>query len=183
MSPVGVGDFAPERSRPEAARPDKRADVGSLIESDIQQFDGLLNSFIADTQAHCAVIVDRSGRLLTQAGDTGAMDNVTFASLVAGDFAASDQLARLLGEAEFSSLYHAGVGRSMFLADIAGWGILAALFDGKTTLGMIRLRSKTTVPKIAAVFEEIFARPKSANVGMDDTWMSEAEDEIDKLFS
>ncbi|MGQ0814653.1 MAG: roadblock/LC7 domain-containing protein [Gemmatimonadota bacterium] len=161
-----------------------RDGVGSLITSDVDQMNGLLNAFVAEAQAHCAVLVDRTGRLLTLAGDTGAMDNITFASLVAGDFAASDQLARLLGEEEFSSLYHAGEGRSMFLADISGWGILAALFDGKTTLGMVRLRSKTLVPKLAAVFEGISARPQpiAKNLGMDNSWVSEAEDEIDKLF-
>lgn len=161
-----------------------RDGIGSLIEGDIQQFDGLLSGFVGEAQSYCAALVDRSGRLLALAGDSGAMDNVTFASLVAGDFAASDQLARLLGEEEFSSLYHAGDGRSMFLADISGWGILAALFDSKTTLGMIRLRSKTLVPRLADVFEAIAARPKrsESSPGMDNSWMSEAEDEIDKLF-
>lgn len=161
-----------------------REGIASLVEGDIQQLGGLLNSFVGEAQADCAVIVDRSGRMLTHVGDTGAMDNTSFASLVAGDFAASDQLARLLGEEEFSSLYHAGEGRSMYLADISGWGILAALFDGKTTLGMIRLRSKTVVPKIAEIFEMISARPKSAanTLGMDNAWVNEAEDEIDKLF-
>lgn len=160
-----------------------RDGIESLSIVDVQDLSALLNGFVAETQAYCAALVDRSGRLLTHVGDTGAMDNVSFASLVAGDFAASDQLARLLGEEEFSSLYHAGQGRSLFLADVSGWGILAALFDSKSTLGMIRLRSKSTVPRIAVVFEGISARPKTATVGMDNTWMSQAEDEIDKLFS
>lgn len=161
-----------------------RDGIGSLVEDDIRQIGGLLDTFIEGTQADCAVIVDRTGRMLTYAGNTGAMDNITFASLVAGDFAASDQLARLLGEEEFSSLYHAGEGRSMYLADISGWGILAALFNGRTTLGMIRLRSKTVVPKIAEIFEMISTRPKTeeTTLGMDNAWVSEAEDEIDKLF-
>lgn len=159
-----------------------REGIGSLEQVDVTQFEALLNGFIAEAQAYCAVLVDRSGRLLIHTGDSGAMDNTTFASLVAGDFAASDQLARLLGEEEFSSLYHAGQGRSMFLADVAGWGILAALFDAKTTLGMIRLRSRSVVPRIAAVFDSVAARPKR-NDAMDNTWVSEAEDEIDKLFS
>ena len=161
-----------------------RDGIGTLTESDVQQLDRLLNSFVADARASCAVLVDRSGRQLTKAGDTAALDSATFASLVAGDFAASDQLARLLGEDEFSSLYHAGEGNSMFLADVSGWGILAALFDGNTTLGMIRLRSRLVVPRLAAVFAEIAARPKQSalSLGMDNNWLSEAQDEIDRLF-
>jgi predicted regulator of Ras-like GTPase activity (Roadblock/LC7/MglB family) len=160
-----------------------RDGIVSLSETDAAQLTSLLQTFITETQAHCALLCDRSGRLLTQSGDTGTMDNITFASLVAGDFAASDQLARTLGEQEFSSLYHAGEGRSMYLADVSGYGILAAVFDAKTTVGMIRLKSKTTVPRLVSLFEEMAQRPaKPLGIGMDDNWMNEAEDEIDRLF-
>ncbi|HEX6007191.1 MAG TPA: roadblock/LC7 domain-containing protein [Burkholderiales bacterium] len=160
-----------------------RDGIGSLSETDAAQLTSLLANFVGETQADCAVLCDRSGRLLTLSGDLGAMDQTAFASLVAGDFAASDQLARLLGEDEFSSLYHAGLGRSMYLADVSGYGILAALFNGATTLGMIRLKSRTTVPRLVELFEQIASRsPADSGMGMDENWMSEAEDEIDRLF-
>lgn len=159
-----------------------RDGIGSITETDAVQLTSLLESFVGETQAHCALLCDRSGRLLGQSGDTQSMDNITFASLVAGDFAAADQLARLLGEDEFSSLYHAGEGRSMYLADVSGYGILAALFDGQTTLGMIRLKSRSTVPRLITLFEQIAQRPRTAAFGMDNNWMAEAEDEIDRLF-
>lgn len=160
-----------------------RDGIGSLSEIDAQRLTSILESFIAETHADCALLCDRSGRLLTRSGDTGLMDNTTFASLVAGDFAASDQLARLLGEEEFSSLYHAGEGRSMYLADVSGYSILAAVFDDRTTLGMLRLKSRAAVPKLIELFEEIASRPTSQmGIGMDAGWMSEAEDEIDRLF-
>lgn len=160
-----------------------RDGIGSLSETDADQLTSLLEHFVGETQADCAVLCDRSGRLLTLSGDLGAMDQTAFASLVAGDFAASDQLARLLGEEEFSSLYHAGLGRSMYLADVSGYGILAALFNGATTLGMIRLKSRTTVPRLVELFEQIASRaPGESSLGMDENWMNEAEDEIDRLF-
>jgi predicted regulator of Ras-like GTPase activity (Roadblock/LC7/MglB family) len=160
-----------------------RDGIGSLSEIDAQRLSSLLNTFLGETHAACALLCDRSGRLLIKSGDTGAMDETTFASLVAGDFAASDQLARLLGEEEFSSLYHAGEGRSMYLADVSGYSILAAIFDGGTTLGMIRLKSRTVVPMLVALFEEMAKAPNSkSGIGMDAKWMSEAEDEIDRLF-
>jgi predicted regulator of Ras-like GTPase activity (Roadblock/LC7/MglB family) len=143
---------------------------------DVRRLEELLSTFVAEAQAGCAILVDRSGRLLTAAGETAGMDRVTFASLVAGDFAASDQLASLLGESEFSSLYHQGDGRSMYLADISGWAILAALFDGRTTLGMVRLRSKAVVPKFASVFAEMAARgPARPSAAFEQGWAAEAE--------
>ncbi|HEY8507926.1 MAG TPA: roadblock/LC7 domain-containing protein [Steroidobacteraceae bacterium] len=157
--------------------------IGSLTETEAAQLTSLLNHFVAETHADCAVLCDRSGRLLTRSGDLGSMDETAFASLVAGDFAASDQLARLLGEEEFSSLYHAGLGRSMYLADVSGYGILAALFNGSTTLGLIRLKSRTTVPRLVEILERIASRePSDLGMGMDQNWMNDAENEIDRLF-
>jgi len=161
-----------------------RQTITSVGTEDLDQLDGLLNVFLGETQARCAMIVDRSGRLLTIAGDGGAIDHVTLASLVAGDFAASAQLATMLGEGEFSSLYHHGGERSMYLADIAGWAILAALFDGRTTLGMIRLKTRSVVPKLAGRFEAIATRAAAPEkVEFSGAWAEEAENQIDRLFA
>ena len=74
-----------------------RDGIGAITETDAEQLSTLLDKFVGETHARCVLLCDRSGRLLSQSGDTDSMDNITFASLVAGDFAASDQLARLLG--------------------------------------------------------------------------------------
>ena len=162
----------------------RRDGISFFGPQDIEQLDVLMSSFLRETQAACAVLVDRSGRLLASVGDTGSMDRITFASLVAGDFAASDQLASLLGEPEFSSLYHQGEGRSMFLADVGGWAILAALFDGRTTLGMVRVKSKVVVPKFTTLFADFAARGPAAPLKeLQADWAAEAEDEIDRLFA
>lgn len=151
---------------------------------DVERLDRLMSGFLGETHARCVLLVDRSGRLLTAAGDIGNLDQVTFASLVAGDFAASDQLAAMLGEAEFSSLYHQGEGRAMYLADVGGWAILAALFDGRTTLGMVRLKSKAVVPRFATLFAELAARgPMRPTAELQNDWVAEAESQIDRLFA
>ncbi len=112
------------------------------------------------------------------------MDGITFASLVAGDFGASDQLASLLGETEFTSLYHKGADRSMFLADLAGTAILAVLFGNKTTLGMVRIKTRTVVPKFISLFEELVARgPAGRLMQFEQGWANEAETALDDLFN
>jgi predicted regulator of Ras-like GTPase activity (Roadblock/LC7/MglB family) len=81
-----------------------------------------------------------------------------FASLTAADFSANDQLARLIGERDFSTLFHQGEKESMFLADVARRLILVVLFDNRTTLGLVRLKLRGTVHELAERFEEVFAR-------------------------
>ncbi len=157
----------------------------SLRAEDLEALDSVIGTFLAESKVRCALLVDRTGRSITGAGELRELDQTTFASLAAADFAASDQLARLLGEQEFASLYHAGERHSMYLADVGGQAILAALFDGGTTLGLVRLRSKAVVPRLSAVLAEMSARPAQPvqALGVDDGWLSAAADEIDRLFN
>jgi predicted regulator of Ras-like GTPase activity (Roadblock/LC7/MglB family) len=158
--------------------------IASIGTQDLEQFEQLLAVFLRETNARCALLVDRTGRLLTSAGDTGGFDHVTFATLAAADFAASDQLATLLGENEFASLYHHGERHSMYLADLSGWAILAALFDRKTTLGMVRIKTRGLVPKFSVVFDGLAERgPSGSVVQMEVGWAADVEDEIDRLFA
>jgi predicted regulator of Ras-like GTPase activity (Roadblock/LC7/MglB family) len=157
--------------------------ISILGVDDVRGFEQHLTTFLGDTAARCALLVDRAGRLLARVGDTD-LDETAFASLASADFAASDQLAALLGESEFSSLYHHGAHRSMFLADIAGTAILAVLFDTRTTLGMVRIKTRTIVPLIAESLQHIVQRgPSGAVVQMDSDWAAQAESEIDRLFA
>lgn len=158
----------------------------SFLPQDLEQLDRLLLTFIDSTSARCALLVDRSGQLLTSAGDATSFDGTTFASLAAADFAASDQLAKLLGENEFKSLYHQGENDSMYLVDIGGRAILAALFNGGTTLGLVRLTTRNLLPEIEILFQTVSGRgaagPEQPQY-FDSGWLSEAEGEIDKLFA
>jgi predicted regulator of Ras-like GTPase activity (Roadblock/LC7/MglB family) len=151
---------------------------------DVAAFEALLREFITDTGALCTMLVDRTGRMLADAGDTASLDGVAFASLASADFAASDQLAELLGEDEFTSLYHHGAERSMFLAEIGGTAILAAIFDTRTTLGMVRITTKSLVPRFAECFARLAeSGPSGHVVQMETGWADEAESEIDRLFA
>ena len=153
----------------------------SLGEQDYHRITGHLNDLLRESNARCAMLVDRTGQLLANAGDQLQFDPTAFASLTAADFSANDQLAKMIGEHEFSSLFHQGEKESMYLADIAHRVILVALFDNRTTLGMVRLKVKSTVEELTRLFEAMFTRggdkPKLEGFAS-----QEAEDEIDKLF-
>jgi predicted regulator of Ras-like GTPase activity (Roadblock/LC7/MglB family) len=158
--------------------------IGILGADDVSRFEELLNCLIAETRCRSAFLVDRAGRLLTSAGDRAGLDETAFASLASAGFAASTQLAALLGEEEFTSLYHHGHDRSMFVADVAGAAVLAVLFDSRTTLGMIRIKTKALVPGLAEHILRLSQHgPSGPVVHMEADWAAEAENEIDRLFN
>lgn len=156
----------------------------SFEEQDASRIDELLQSFLYESHARCALLVDRTGQLITIAGERPSFDSTAFASLAAADFSANDQLATMIGEQEFSTLFHQGEKDSMYLADIAKRVILVVLFDDRATLGMVRIKVRSAVRELSEIFSQLFARVATErNVRrLEDTWVDEAEDEIDRLF-
>jgi predicted regulator of Ras-like GTPase activity (Roadblock/LC7/MglB family) len=156
----------------------------SLEEADYHRITEHLNALLKESNSRVAMLVDRTGQLLANAGEQLSFDPTAFASLTAADFSANDQLAKMIGEPEFASLFHQGEKESMYLADVARRVILVVLFDQRTTVGMVRLRVKQTVGDLSKLFEEMFARAASGEAAGEKKagLLEGAEDEIDKLF-
>src|SRR5665647_211875 len=153
----------------------------SFTEDDFGTITTVLQRFLYDAKARCALLVDRSGQLVATVGEPPNFDATAFATLTAADFSANDQLARLIGESDFNVLFHQGERESMYLADVARRVILVVLFDNRTTLGLVRLKMKGAVFELTRLFEAVFARPTSAQGGAPG-FLAGADDEIDKLF-
>src|SRR5881628_22825 len=151
----------------------------SFTEDDFAAITQLLQRFLYESSARCALLVDRSGQLVATVGEQPKFDPTAFATLTAADFSANDQLAKLIGENEFNSLFHQGEKESMYLADIAHRVILVVLFDNRTTLGLVRLKMKPTVQELTELFQQVFARGTTAATP---NILAGADDEIDKLF-
>ena len=151
----------------------------SFTEDDFGAITSALERFLTDSNARSALLVDRTGQLVATCGERPTFDPTAFATLTAADFSANDQLAKLIGEKDFQSLFHQGEKESMYLADIARRVILVVLFDNRTTLGLVRLKTKTTVAELNQLFDKVFSRgtdQKQPHV------LAGADDEIDKLF-
>jgi predicted regulator of Ras-like GTPase activity (Roadblock/LC7/MglB family) len=154
----------------------------SFTEDDFSAINQSLQRFLYDSNARCALLVDRTGQLVTTVGESPAFDPTAFATLTAADFSANDQLARLIGERDFNTLFHQGERESMYLADVARRVILVILFDNRTTLGLVRLKTKLVVDDLAKLFEQVFTRGTAAGAAGTPNVLAGAEDEIDRLF-
>jgi predicted regulator of Ras-like GTPase activity (Roadblock/LC7/MglB family) len=153
----------------------------SFSESDFKQIQQHLQAFLRESNARCALLVDRNGQLVATVGDAPKFDSAAFASLTAADFSANDQLAKMIGEAEFASLVHQGEKESMYLTDVAKRVILVVLFDVRTTLGLVKLKAKAAVENLNKTFEAMFNRVGTGPAPQKGL-LEGAEDEIDKLF-
>src|SRR3569832_58928 len=137
----------------------------SFTEDDFAAITQSLQRYLHESNARSALLVDRSGQLVATVGEQPKFDPTAFATLTAADFSANDQLAKLIGESDFNSLFHQGEKESMYLADVERRVILVVLYDNRTTLGLVRLKMKETVNELTRLFEQVFARPTQAQGG------------------
>ena len=153
----------------------------SFTQDDFDAITQTLQRFLYDSNARCALLVDRTGQLVATVGEQPNFDPTAFATLTAADFSANDQLARLIDESDVNTLFHQGEKESMYLADVARRVILVVLFDNRTTLGLVRLKMKQAVDELTRLFEAVFERERQAQSTRPNI-LAGADDEIDRLF-
>jgi predicted regulator of Ras-like GTPase activity (Roadblock/LC7/MglB family) len=131
-----------------------------IHEADAVRIDAVLGRFLADSGCAAALLIDRSGQPLAESGVSRTLDTGSIGALAAGAFSATAALARLLGESEFSVLFHEGVRESMHVSTVDDATILLAIFDERTTVGMVRLFAREASTSIGGILEETRKRPK-----------------------
>lgn len=154
----------------------------SFDEEDLAALTRTVENFLADTGAHSALIADRAGQLVATMGQPLSFDPMVFATLTAADFSANDQLARLIGETDFTTLFHQGEKESMYVADVARRLILVTLFDNRTPIGLVRLKMKPVVEELTAHLDRAFSRARESGTTQPNI-LAGAADEIDELFN
>ncbi len=157
-----------------------------LYEKDYWAINTTLEELLSNSNSTSILLLDKTGQLISSVGAQPEFDLHSFASLCAADFEANAQLATLIGEKDFSTLYHQGNNESMYLARVEKDIILVILFDKKTTLGLVRLRAKKAVDNLATVIRRLYDKLEYENEELtefDEEFASEAEFEIDSLFS
>lgn len=160
----------------------------SIYEEDYWAINSVLGDLVKSSNSRTTLLIDRTGQLITNAGTAPEFDVVAFASLCAADFEANSQLAKLIGEKDFSTLYHQGVEESMYLSKISRDVILVVLFDKSTTLGLVRLRVKRAVDELSTIFDRLFEKLEYRNEEYDEPLVDSdftegVEAEIDNLFA
>lgn len=126
-----------------------------LYEQDVERVNAALDVFLNETEAKCVLLLDKGGQLITVRGLTNTMDTTSLSALAAGAFASTREIARLIGEPEFSVLFHQGRREHIHVSRVDGDTLLMAIFDDRTTIGMVRLYAKDTEEEIARLFAEV----------------------------
>lgn len=156
-----------------------------MYEEEFQKIDEELQKLHRQSNAKVVFLVDKNGQLIASAGETRDIDTTSLASLTAGNIAATGGIARLLGEREFTILFHEGEKDNIHISLIGQRVILVVIFDHRSSLGLVRLRVKKATDSLVKIFEEISQKvEKDKGEGrLEESIFAEITDEdIDNLF-
>ena len=158
----------------------------TLYEEDERRFAAVLQRLCTDAKSRAVFLIDKSGQLIASAGETASVDTTSLASLTAGNIAATGGLAQLLGEKEFSVLFHEGEKEHLHISVVAQRGILVVLFDQRSSLGLVRLRVKRASEDITRIFSDMVARTQQeagrGRAAFQTEFAQITDEDIDSLF-
>jgi predicted regulator of Ras-like GTPase activity (Roadblock/LC7/MglB family) len=120
-----------------------------------------LADFLKKSEAQWSALVDKGGNLFAQNGDTGSLDLSILSALAAGSFAATHELAKRLGESEFSALYHEGAGHHILMSALHHECLLVTIFGERTNIGLVRFYAQQVTGTLNGLLAK--ARDTEAN--------------------
>lgn len=155
-----------------------------LYEEEFQNLEGALKRLRQEANGRAVFLIDKNGQQLAAAGEVEQFDTTSLASLTAGNVAATDGLAKLIGEREFSVLFHEGQQDHIHISIVAKRAILVVIFDERSSLGLVRLRVKRASAELERIFEVMAQKGQTSGAATTTSPFSEiTDDDIDALFS
>jgi predicted regulator of Ras-like GTPase activity (Roadblock/LC7/MglB family) len=142
----------------------------------------VLRQLLKDSQAISGMVLDRAGQIIVWDGMGYEGARMQLGALIAGTYASTREVARILEESGFRSLLQEGSKEKIFTEAIGDQWLVSIIFGRHTHLGLVKvLCSRATVDLsqiLARTVERSKARPKLRDVGL----MRIANDTIDLIF-
>ncbi len=132
-----------------------------ITDKDMKQINFCLNKMLSLSMAHSVLLIDRSGQLIAHHGNTTDLDILSLSALTAANFGATAEIARMLGEEEFTLLFHKGKNENVYFSAVGEHVIMVTLFNDKTSLGLIRLQIDKIIDELSTILLSIFEKGRS----------------------
>jgi predicted regulator of Ras-like GTPase activity (Roadblock/LC7/MglB family) len=151
-------------------------------EETCSSIDGVLRQLIKDSQATSAMVLDRAGQIIVWDGPAYEGQRMQLGALIAGTYASTREVARILQEASFRTLLQEGAREKIFTEAVGDQWLVSIIFGRHTHLGLVKvLCGRATVDLsqiLTRTVERNRARPRLKDVGLEII----ANDTIDLIF-
>ena len=126
-----------------------------------EQLDGMeevLQQDLIDVGVRCVFLIDMAGNIIANRDNGESQHDVySLAALAAGNFGAVSAMAKIIGEGEFSLLFHKRKKENIHFNKIATEFLMITIFSNDISLGFLRLKVNESVEKIKHILGSISA--------------------------
>jgi predicted regulator of Ras-like GTPase activity (Roadblock/LC7/MglB family) len=127
----------------------------TITETQLGDIHSVLDEMLTGAKASSVLLINSDdGSLIAARGPTDALDTTSLAALAAGAFASTREIARLVGEPEFTVLFHQGARHHVHVNLAGDHGLLMTLFTDDTTVGLVRLCARKSCLRIKQVLSD-----------------------------
>jgi len=128
---------------------------GIVSQEQLEQIDVILSEKLIKLGVDCVIIIDMAGNIITVKDNReNKYDVYSFAALAAGNFATVDAMAKLVGEQEFSLLFHKGQDSNIHFSKIDEDLLLISMFGKEISLGFLRLNVVEVIDQIRKIWDK-----------------------------
>lgn len=126
----------------------------TLSQEQLEKIEQILMEDLVESGVHSVLLIDMAGNIIAK-GDNGHCEHDVYslAALASANFAAVDTMAKIVGEDEFSLLFHKGEKESIHFSKVQSEFLLISIFGKQVSLGLLRLKVAEAIEKIKEVWK------------------------------
>lgn len=141
-----------------------------------------LERLMDETGATYSMLLDRAGQVLAWQGSGHQAEMMHLGALLAGTYASSQEMARLLNEENFRVLVQEGMKEKIFTETVEGRWLLVIVFDHQAHLGLVKVLAKRATESLSSVLHLVIERNESRRSQLSAGMAKAATDTIDLIF-
>ncbi len=121
---------------------------------ELARIETIIQENLIDNGVNSVLMIDQAGNIITKL-DNGKTnhDMYSLAALASANYAAVDTMAKIVGEQEFSLLFHQGKKESTHFCKVNEEFLLICIFGKEITLGLLRLKISQAAQMIRDIWE------------------------------
>jgi len=123
-----------------------------LDKKQFESIEGILSEELIELGVRCVLLIDLAGNIIVNLDDGDLEHDIySLAALAAGNFGAVSAMAKIVGEEDFSLLFHRGESESIHFSKIDDELLLVTIFEKDVSLGFLRLKVTEATKKIKEI--------------------------------
>jgi len=119
----------------------------------LDKIENVLEKDLIDNGVKSAIVVDMAGHIIANSKSKKCKHDIySLAALAAGNFGAVDAMAKIVGEEEFSLLFHKGQDENLHFSKITEELLLITTFGNDVSLGFLRMKISESITTIRDIW-------------------------------